>query len=479
MLYRDRILLSSLFCFNLAFSGDPSKNPDTMGGKWVGQLPNSSSSSAKATADMGHTELVTPGPAPKGPDLTPHYENPTPPGNNNSGWGILGFFANLGRKSDKEIRMEKVMRGIEKAESKLKAGIPFDSEDYAAMGTADLTKAHQYHKLTQPMPVTIPVVAAPVTAPPILPSSAPTPTLSTPQAHFKGATCRPPVGFKPMKCLPKFVPPMPSSSPSSFAGPTADAEVPNVGSLVGENPLNGLTGPGQGGGVGVGEAIQGAGTALALGTGLVAKTAVPVATTTTAGGTAAAGGATATTATTGGAILTVAGATIAVVGTGAIIGITVARVYNYFYNPSLGWFPSQEEIRACKEARAALALAKKAPSAIPQYVPSNNAPQPSNAPNPKKPEEPKERKVNTLQRTEAMNKLKENYRYDNQTNLYKLRENGKPIKCTQTGKDVINVKWDGAHGDIEALNKSYKHMGSIDPKTLEMYKAPITTRKEL
>ncbi len=91
----------------------------------------------------------------------------------------------------------------------------------------------------------------------------------------------------------------------------------------------------------------------------------------------------------------------------------------------------------------------------------------------------KKRKTNELQRTEAMKKIKENYRYDNQTKLYKLKDNGKAIKCTRTGKTVENVKWDSAHGDIEALNGKFKHMGSLDPETFEMYKGPVKNRIEL
>lgn len=106
---------------------------------------------------------------------------------------------------------------------------------------------------------------------------------------------------------------------------------------------------------------------------------------------------------------------------------------------------------------------------------SNNIP---NAPNPKKPEEPKERKFNQVQRTEAMEKIKENYRYDKQTKTYILKDNGKAIMNTRTGKPVKIVYWDKQHGDIEAWRGLYQgdHLGSIDPQTFEMYKGPDLKR---
>jgi hypothetical protein len=39
------------------------------------------------------------------------------------------------------------------------------------------------------------------------------------------------------------------------------------------------------------------------------------------------------------------------------------------------------------------------------------------------------------------------------------------------------LQWDYDHGDIEAYNAGKKHMGSIDPKTLKLYKNAIRGRK--
>lgn len=163
---------------------------------------------------------------------------------------------------------------------------------------------------------------------------------------------------------------------------------------------------------------------------------------------------------------------------GGFVGIGISRTYDYFFDQEkydLGVFPTEEQRSALKAKRAQDNARKAANNAKP-----NNAPSSSGSPSPKKPDDNKKpRVINQVQRTEAMEKIKENYRYDKQTNLYKLKDNGAPIKCTRTGKDVINVKWDGAHNDIEALNKRFQHMGSLDPVTFEMYKGPEIGRQEL
>ena len=38
------------------------------------------------------------------------------------------------------------------------------------------------------------------------------------------------------------------------------------------------------------------------------------------------------------------------------------------------------------------------------------------------------------------------------------------------------LQWDHLHNDVEAYSKSEKHLGSINPKTLELYKGPEAGR---
>jgi hypothetical protein len=156
---------------------------------------------------------------------------------------------------------------------------------------------------------------------------------------------------------------------------------------------------------------------------------------------------------------------VAVGAVAASVGIELAMLHDGIFNPGIGWFPSQEQ-RAAYHANRAAEKAKQA-----QKI-SNNTPTPSGSPSPQKPDDNRKGRItNQVQRTEAMEKIKQNYRYDKQKNKYILKDNGTPIKCTRTGKDVIGVDWDGAHGDIEAYGKKH-HMGSLNPETFEMYKGP-------
>jgi hypothetical protein len=92
-------------------------------------------------------------------------------------------------------------------------------------------------------------------------------------------------------------------------------------------------------------------------------------------------------------------------------------------------------------------------------------------------EKEKERKFNTTQKTEFMDKVKENYRYDKATDSYKIMDGKRPISDSITGKPVKYIKWDGCHGDIEAYFEIKRHLGSLDPETLKMYKGPVNGRK--
>ena len=466
MLYR--YILSSLFCVNLLFSGDPSNNPDTMGGKWVGQLPNSS----------GTTSLVAPGAIPKGPDLNPQYQQPTPPNNNSSGWGLLGFIGNLiGGNSKKERARTDALDSFDKADKLKREQMAMSDHDLAQFypGAAEKRAAAKQAQWFADMAKQAPIIQAPVVAPsPILPSSAMT---CRAPANFDSSG---PIPYNPTQYTPKFV--APSSAPS----------VPNVGSLVSENPFKGLSGPQSGGGAGVGEVMQGVGTVVALGAGIAANTAVPVAATTTAGG-AVAGGVL------GGAAVVVATPWIPIIAIGTAGGLflagTVIATHEFFARPVDGIF------------------FKKAPSAIPQHTEpityaqidqilnphklqniiqrranagnggsnsssGNNAPNPSSNPNPQKPDDnEKKRRIQPLSKTEAYAKIKDRYEHF-EGNKYRIRDGKEPIKVK--GKAVERVEWDHNHGgEWEAYpkKKGGEHMGALDPETLELYKPPVIGRK--
>lgn len=137
MFHRDIFLLPflslSLLFSPLVYTGEPNKNFDTLiresGGSWSASMPNGDSTSINPIADM-----------PKGPEINPNFSNNSSSSSgNSSSWGILGLFANLGKKSEKEKRMEDVGRAIDQALSKAQHGIPLNSADYAALGTSDLS----------------------------------------------------------------------------------------------------------------------------------------------------------------------------------------------------------------------------------------------------------------------------------------------------------------------------------------------------
>ncbi len=39
------------------------------------------------------------------------------------------------------------------------------------------------------------------------------------------------------------------------------------------------------------------------------------------------------------------------------------------------------------------------------------------------------------------------------------------------------LEWDYTHNDVEAYNKAKRHIGSIDPKTLRLYKPSVYKRE--
>lgn len=44
-------------------------------------------------------------------------------------------------------------------------------------------------------------------------------------------------------------------------------------------------------------------------------------------------------------------------------------------------------------------------------------------------------------------------------------------------KNANYLEWDHLHGDVEVYQTPKKHIGSLDPELLEIYKAPVNGRK--
>lgn len=85
----------------------------------------------------------------------------------------------------------------------------------------------------------------------------------------------------------------------------------------------------------------------------------------------------------------------------------------------------------------------------------------------------KERKTNTIEKSEFFNnpRIKSNYEHLRE-GVYRLKPNGTPV--------VENAKflhWDKQHKDVEVYNEGEKHLGSLDPKTLKLYKPPVFPRR--
>jgi hypothetical protein len=210
---------------------------------------------------------------------------------------------------------------------------------------------------------------------------------------------------------------------------------------------------------------------------VVTKTAVaaPVVAGATTGEAVVVGGATATT---WGSVLWGAAPMVVAAGTGAFIGIGAMRAYEYFFDPEkykMDLFPTDEQLDAYN-AHLASAKAKKSANNIPQHIPNvpqNNTP---NSPNPKKPDEPKERRKQPLSKTEAYAKIKDRYEHF-EGNKYRLRDGKEPIKIK--GKAVERVEWDHNHGgewEAYPYKDGGKHLGALDPETLELYKGPVKGR---
>jgi hypothetical protein len=353
------------------------------------------------------------------------------------------------------------------------------------LGTADLSKAHNTETLSAADPSTVSDYFKTATA---TATPAPTPTvipaIIAPEINTSAAATSIPIDTHGITCLPEF----PNGTGTYYSGNTYKSIVPKLvlptgtfkePTILKENPFNGLKNLNSGNEMGDGGAMMVGGAGA-----LAAKTTVAAPVATTAAGGTAAGGTIVATATTvvGGFIGNVVAPVAVGVALGYVLahGVVIPIIDGVFY-PGIGKNASPEDYRMYDANRAAI-KAGASPKSFLKPKTSNNAPTPSGNPNPKKPDdEKKDRKFNQVQRTDAMRKIKENYRYDKSTKSYKLKDNGTPIKCSRTGKPVEHVSWDGAHGDIEAWKgpRSNDHMGSLDPETFIMYKGPANDGRNL
>lgn len=491
MLYRA---LSLSLLFSLYSHAADQKNNDRLiseaGGNWT-----------EKPVITGTTSMVPIPQMPEGVEIEPQFIGTNRPitshVGSSAGGSIFNFLTAFVRPSEKELKRDReieelnkqLTRAMTKTGTQQIGGIPRPQEDlFSPSGLAKMAKESAQIVANDPLavgpsfingkPVATPAPAVPYVAPSeIAVVTTPTVLSTTSLVVTSGPApviAAPTISSSSAPLVPKFVATKSLTFTNGTAKNTDFLDLDNsqkmaetaekfASSIAAPSPLQNSSESNNGSGSGLVGLVGGG----ALLTQAATAPAAPAA--------AVGGGTVATTswgATMGG--YAVAAAPWVAVGTGAFaVGIGIGMIRDRIFYPELSWWPTQEE-RAAVYAKHAAEKAKQA-----QKV-SNNSPTPSGSHNPKKPDDNRrDRIVNQVQRTEAMDKIKENYRYDKQTNLYKLKDNGTPIKCTRTGKDVINVKWDGAHNDIEALNKRFQHMGSLDPVTFKMYKGPEIGRQEL
>lgn len=80
------------------------------------------------------------------------------------------------------------------------------------------------------------------------------------------------------------------------------------------------------------------------------------------------------------------------------------------------------------------------------------------------------RVVNTMTKTEFFQKVRDQYEYW-QNNIYRRKCGAKGIENAEY------LRWDHLHNDVEAYTAGRKHLGSINPHTLRLYKGPVIGRK--
>lgn len=85
-------------------------------------------------------------------------------------------------------------------------------------------------------------------------------------------------------------------------------------------------------------------------------------------------------------------------------------------------------------------------------------------------DENKERKFNTITKTEFFKMIKKDYERW-RDNIYKRKSKAKGIE------DAEYLEWDYTHNDVEAYSKAKRHIGSINPHTLKLYKLPVYNRQ--
>lgn len=80
------------------------------------------------------------------------------------------------------------------------------------------------------------------------------------------------------------------------------------------------------------------------------------------------------------------------------------------------------------------------------------------------------RKFNTITKTEFFKMVKKDYERW-RDNIYKKKSKADGIE------DAEYLEWDYTHNDVEAYSKAKRHIGSINPHTLKLYKPPVHSRK--
>ena len=90
---------------------------------------------------------------------------------------------------------------------------------------------------------------------------------------------------------------------------------------------------------------------------------------------------------------------------------------------------------------------------------------PCGSPCPDPNDEDKERVFNTISKSDFFKKVKNDYEHY-KNGIYRRKKGAKGIEKAEY------LEWDHLHGDVEAYTKSYRHLGSIDPRTLRLYKSP-------
>ena len=85
-------------------------------------------------------------------------------------------------------------------------------------------------------------------------------------------------------------------------------------------------------------------------------------------------------------------------------------------------------------------------------------------------DENKERKFNTISKSEFFKKVEKDYKY-RQDGIYQKKRGSKGVENAEY------IQWDNLHKDVEAYSRDRWHIGSIDPKTLKLYKPAVVTRR--